>query len=97
MLVIVCNYCSCKAEMLHHSTRWFKYDQDNLCVNKSEFVPVILEPPCIFYTVFSNSSFKRVFFAVILFYLEKGFTAVVLELIRVKKSSRILIISSETA
>jgi hypothetical protein len=28
-------------------TRWFKYDQDDLCVNKSQFVPVIFEPPCI--------------------------------------------------
>jgi hypothetical protein len=31
-------------------TRWFKYDRDDLCVNKSQFVPVIFEPPCI-YTV----------------------------------------------
>jgi hypothetical protein len=30
------------------NTRWFKYDQDHLCVNKSQFVPVIFEPPCIF-------------------------------------------------
>jgi hypothetical protein len=29
-----------------HSTRWFKYDRDYLCVNKSQFVPVIFEPPC---------------------------------------------------
>jgi hypothetical protein len=29
-------------------TRWFKYDRDDLCVNKSQFVPVILEPPCTF-------------------------------------------------
>jgi hypothetical protein len=27
-------------------TRWFKYDRDDLCVNKSQFVPVIFEPPC---------------------------------------------------
>jgi hypothetical protein len=27
--------------------RWFKYDRDWLCVNKSQFVPVIFEPPCI--------------------------------------------------
>jgi hypothetical protein len=26
---------------------WFKYDRDYLCVNKSQFVPVIFEPPCI--------------------------------------------------
>jgi hypothetical protein len=28
------------------NTRWFKYDGDYLCVNKSQFVPVIFEPPC---------------------------------------------------
>jgi hypothetical protein len=28
-------------------TRWFKYDRDYLCVNKSQFVPVIFEPPCV--------------------------------------------------
>ena len=28
-------------------TRWFKYDRDDLCVSKSQFVPVIFEPPCI--------------------------------------------------
>jgi hypothetical protein len=27
-------------------TRWFKHDRDDLCVNKSQFVPVIFEPPC---------------------------------------------------
>jgi hypothetical protein len=27
-------------------TRWFKYDRDDLCVNKSQSVPVIFEPPC---------------------------------------------------
>ena len=32
------------------STRWFKYDRDYLCVNKSQFVPVIFEPPCIWNT-----------------------------------------------
>jgi hypothetical protein len=31
-------------------TRWFKYDRDYLCVNKSQFVPVIFEPPCIYFT-----------------------------------------------
>ena len=30
-------------------TRWFKYDRDDLCVNKSQFVPVIFEPPCIWW------------------------------------------------
>ena len=27
-------------------TRWFKYDQDYLCVNKPVTVLVIFEPPC---------------------------------------------------
>jgi hypothetical protein len=27
-------------------TKWFKYDRDDLCVNKSQFVAVIFEPPC---------------------------------------------------
>jgi hypothetical protein len=27
-------------------TRWFKYDRDYFCVNKSQFVPVIFQPPC---------------------------------------------------
>jgi hypothetical protein len=29
-----------------YDTWWFKYDRDDLCVNKSHFVPVIFEPPC---------------------------------------------------
>jgi hypothetical protein len=29
-----------------NSTGRFKYDRDWLCVNKSQFVPVIFEPPC---------------------------------------------------
>jgi hypothetical protein len=31
------------------ATRWFKYDRDYLCVNKSQFVPVIFQPPCTFF------------------------------------------------
>jgi hypothetical protein len=31
---------------LYLYTRWFKCDRDYLCVNKSQFVPVIFEPPC---------------------------------------------------
>jgi hypothetical protein len=34
------------------NTRWFKYDRDDLCVNKSQFVPVIFEPPCIYTGLF---------------------------------------------
>jgi hypothetical protein len=33
--------------LLPSYTRWLKYDWDYLCVNKSQFVPVIFEPPCI--------------------------------------------------
>jgi hypothetical protein len=33
--------------VINKITRWFKYDRDYLCVNKSHFVPVIFEPPCI--------------------------------------------------
>jgi hypothetical protein len=36
---------SAGAIFLQH-IRWFKYDRDRLCVNKSQFVPVIFEPPC---------------------------------------------------
>jgi hypothetical protein len=32
--------------LLWHNTRWFKYYRDYLCVNKSQFVLVIFEPPC---------------------------------------------------
>jgi hypothetical protein len=32
-------------------TRWFKYDRDYLFVNKSQFVPVIFEPPCIYWSI----------------------------------------------
>ena len=35
-------------------TRWFKYDWDDLCVKKSQFVPVIFEPPCIITTVYAE-------------------------------------------
>jgi hypothetical protein len=41
-------YLERKTELmiLKDNTRWFKYDRDDLCVNKSQFVPVIFEPPC---------------------------------------------------
>ena len=49
----ICNiYCFSTAKMIRELasvlryTRWFKYDRDWLCVNKSQFVPVIFEPPC---------------------------------------------------
>jgi hypothetical protein len=35
-----------KDERSNKYTRWFKYDRDWLCVNKSQFVPVIFQPPC---------------------------------------------------
>ena len=41
---------------LSPNTRWFKYDRDDLCVNKSQFVPAIFEPPCI------NEAFEKLYF-----------------------------------
>ena len=41
------------------NTRWFKYDRDYLCVNKSQFVPVIFEPPCIIAIVNISTSFTQ--------------------------------------
>ena len=38
--------CCLEFERSPVCTRWFKYDRDYLCVNKSLFVPVIFEPPC---------------------------------------------------
>ena len=35
------------SNLLQKNTRWFKYDRDYLCLNKSQFVPVIFEPPFI--------------------------------------------------
>ena len=35
-----------KAGRVWQYTRWFKYDRDYFCVNKSQFVLVIFEPPC---------------------------------------------------
>jgi hypothetical protein len=43
------------AFMLSNDTRWFKYDRDDLCVNKSQFVPVIFEPPCILYFYYGET------------------------------------------
>ena len=43
-----------RAELLK-TTRWFKYDRDYLCVNKSQFVPVIFEPPCIKYYAYCTT------------------------------------------
>jgi hypothetical protein len=43
---IVKNVSSCNIK--YKCTRWFKYDRDWLCVNKSQFVPVIFEPSCMY-------------------------------------------------
>ena len=40
------------------STRWFKYDRDRWCVNKSQFVPVIFEPPCMYKVIIAFSLFN---------------------------------------
>ena len=48
-------------------TRWFKYNRDYLCVNKSQSVPVIFEPPCIFlYLPVISSPVRQNFFPKIL-------------------------------
>jgi hypothetical protein len=50
-LLVLCFYDSIPQTVLLtvqlSYTRWFKYDRDDLCVNKSQFVLVIFEPPCI--------------------------------------------------
>jgi hypothetical protein len=59
-LLTVCSFLQSPAtsSCLSPNTRWFKYDRDYLCVNKSQFVPVIFEPPCIFLNIpFLNISF----------------------------------------
>ena len=54
-------------------TRWFKYDRDYLCVDKSQFVPVIFEPPCIFLVNFEvfftdiNNHKSELFFTQLLY------------------------------
>jgi hypothetical protein len=35
-------------EVGKRNTRWFKYDREYLCVKKSQSVPVIFEPPCMY-------------------------------------------------
>jgi hypothetical protein len=47
-------YVKRNTEARSRITRWFKYDRDDLCVNKSQFVLVIFEPPCIFAVKKSN-------------------------------------------
>jgi hypothetical protein len=51
-------YLLCLKQQLVESawgnTRWLKYDRDDLCVNKSQFVPVIFEP-LLFAIYFDNN------------------------------------------
>jgi hypothetical protein len=44
-----------------YNTSWFKYDRDWLRVNKSQFVPVIFEPPCTMYCNVSAQDWNLVF------------------------------------
>ena len=37
-------------------TRWFKYDRDKLWLVYTQIVPVIFEPPCIYYLLFFQDS-----------------------------------------
>jgi hypothetical protein len=66
--------CYKSTALLHRSThthtnihayihkRWFKYDRDYLCVNKSQFVPVIFEPHCIYISLLILKSNKIIFY-----------------------------------
>jgi hypothetical protein len=49
---------------LVYCTRWFKYDRYDLCVNKSQFVLVIFEPPCT-YTFYKHVHCTQTFHKVI--------------------------------
>jgi hypothetical protein len=46
-------------KLFDSNTRWFKYDRDDLCVNKSQFVPVIFEPPCTFIPINSRNMYRQ--------------------------------------
>jgi hypothetical protein len=46
MFDVLPSRCPLRNILSWQNTRWFKYDRDYLCVNKSQFVPVIFEPPC---------------------------------------------------
>jgi hypothetical protein len=46
IIIIIIAATTTAATTATTNTRWFKYDRDYLCVNKSQFVPVIFEPPC---------------------------------------------------
>jgi hypothetical protein len=53
-------FCQQTGKTVQENTRWFKYDRDYLCVNKSQFVPVIFEPPCTNINCTSDLSMKLV-------------------------------------
>jgi hypothetical protein len=53
-------YMLCALKRFAPCTRWFKYDRDDLCVNKSQFVPVIFEPPCMCSAVINVYEFVQV-------------------------------------
>jgi hypothetical protein len=46
------------------NTRWFKYDRDWLCVNKSQFVPVIFEPLCTSFSTINGNTMLILIFCV---------------------------------
>ena len=56
VLSLVCTHCEV---VVMSYTRWFKYDRDYLCVNKSQFVPVIFEPPCILLVHLVENSYSK--------------------------------------
>jgi hypothetical protein len=50
-----CQPSQSATRLLHLNTRWFKYNRDYLCVNKSQFVPVVFETPCNIQTLVDSS------------------------------------------
>jgi hypothetical protein len=73
-------------------TRWFKYDRDYLCVNKSQFVPVIFQPPCNIgnsFTCTVNSNYR---IAATLYFIETWFVPGISEQIPCVKEIMVIII-----
>jgi hypothetical protein len=50
-------------KVVYSYTRWFKYDRDYLCVNKSQFVPVIFQPPCTYLILHFLREYNTAFLA----------------------------------
>ena len=67
-------------------TRWFKYDRDYLCVNKSQFVPVIFEPPCSFHDSCKTPHPATNLHSIVFTYWQRIFKLLITIFITLKKS-----------